>query len=144
MIELLVYWFACYGLTFTLCDAKILARPRRFLVSKSQVIRDLLGCYFCTGFWVSGGLYLALFPQPQACLGMEDQILWFRVVWTIGFALAGATISYFLNALIEALEASSYALHAYTGKFEAIVQRVREQEREQGLDPDAPEDEDDD
>lgn len=84
MIELL----ACFGITFLLCDAAIIARPRA-VVRRIPFVDALLKCYFCTGFWVA----LALFWY----LGRRNVDL---VVWSF----AGASAAYVINALVLVLE----------------------------------------
>ena len=53
------FLLASYGVAFSVCDAKILSIPRRW-VCRWSVIDSLLSCYFCTGFWVGLGWYVAL------------------------------------------------------------------------------------
>jgi len=41
-----------FGITFLVRDSLILAKPRKYLVSKSKFLESLLHCSFCTGIWV--------------------------------------------------------------------------------------------
>lgn len=89
MIEL---WLACYGVTFTLCDAKLTTRPRQWL-QRSSFVASLLGCYFCTGFWVSMGL---------SWLDGYQGVDWLLM----GFG--GAAATYIINSVVMALERWTY------------------------------------
>lgn len=97
-----VFFLACYGLTFTLCDAGIFDRPRQIL-ARVRIIKSLLQCYFCTGFWVSAVWWVVLFsgllngtPEPQN---------WpVTAAWGSAYALAGATFSYGLDVALTVLE----------------------------------------
>ena len=94
----LLYLLACYGLTFTLCDAKLFTRLRD-LLCRWKFARELLSCYFCTGFWLSMVLCVPLFWGS-----FVDGYMWQRVVAVIAYGFAGAAFSYFLDAVIVRLE----------------------------------------
>ncbi len=94
------FLLACYGLTFTLCDASIFERPRAFIRSKSQFVDDLLGCYFCTGFWVSLMWHLFLFYE----FGGNRPTDWTYTAWILVHAFAGASFCYAFNTLIVLAE----------------------------------------
>ena len=96
----LLYLLACYGLTFTVCDAKIFARPRNWLC-KQEFTRELLSCYFCVGFWAGMILCVPLFWGT-----MVDGYMWQRVTGVIAYGFASAAFSYSLNAAIVRLESS--------------------------------------
>lgn len=94
----LTVWMTCYGITFVLCDAKLFLRFREGLKAESAFFHDLLGCYFCTGFWVSLVVHL---------IGLREMIE-HRVEYVEGVTLgafAGATFCYALNSLLLYLEA---------------------------------------
>ena len=86
--ELIVWLLACYGMTFLLCSAKITAAPRR-LLCRGRFFDELLGCYFCSGFWVALATAYWLLQTPS---------------WAILHGFAGATTCYALDALLRRLE----------------------------------------
>lgn len=45
------YLFAAFGLSFILMYGKPLNKPRDYLRKKLPFLKNLLICYFCTGFW---------------------------------------------------------------------------------------------
>ena len=96
----IVYFMACYGLTFLLCSATILDRPRFWIVDKSNFVSKLLSCYFCAGFWVS----LVLYPVVLIDQGLPD-LTWKMVVKAVVHGFAGAAFTYGFDALIKAAEA---------------------------------------
>lgn len=59
LIELIIYLFACCGITFTIVHAEILSILviRQFL-HKSEFFKKLTSCSFCTGFYVGIGLLI--------------------------------------------------------------------------------------
>ena len=85
-----VWLLACYGVTFLVASSSVLAVPRTWLVSRSSFIAGLLGCYFCTGFWVSLTTALWLLRTP---------------LWGVLHGFAGATSCYVLDAAVRRLEA---------------------------------------
>ncbi len=97
------YLLACYGLTFALCDAAILSRPREFLCNRVRVIDELLSCYFCAGFWVSGALYLVLFGETI------ESIEYRSVAWAAAHAFAGAAFSFITYVIVDFLESVTLA-----------------------------------
>jgi hypothetical protein len=98
----LVYLLACYGLTFTLCSATILDRPRFWIVDKSEFAAKLLSCYSCTWFWVSLVLYPAIFLLDQ---DLAD-LTWKTAIKAVAHSFAGATFAYGFDSLIRAAEAA--------------------------------------
>lgn len=86
-----VAMFACYGMTFLLCGSTLLRRPRAWLRNRHQLLDELLGCYFCTGFWVALLAHAVLVP--------------FRFV--LLYAFAGAASSFLLNSLHVVLDGAS-------------------------------------
>lgn len=88
------WWFATYGLTFLLCDAKLIDRARRFMTLRSPFVKELLACYMCTGTWVSGGLVLLR-------AGHTGHFVWMDVVVD---TFAGAVFCYVINTVLLALE----------------------------------------
>jgi hypothetical protein len=131
------FLLACYGLTFLICDSSILSRPRE-VIKRLKLVNELLSCYFCAGFWVGLFWFFALYWAPTESVS-------YRIVFeSLAYALAGAAFSFSFDILVETVEHITYGIQVYTGKFEAILAHVREQERAQGIDPDAPEEDDDD
>ncbi len=95
-MSLLTIWLACYGVTFLLCDAKIIEAPRQWLTSRSTFLNELLNCYFCTGFWASLAVWFVVGELPaNPSRYVESLVL---------NAFAGATFCYALNSLILTLE----------------------------------------
>lgn len=96
MVEV-YFLLACYGLTFAICDASILSRPRD-LVRRVKIIDELLSCYFCAGFWVSLGLYLLLFGHTI------EVVNYVSVVWVLAHAFAGAAFTFVADVAVDFLE----------------------------------------
>ncbi len=84
----MIFLLACYGVTFVLCDAKVTARPRAF-VRRITFLDQLLGCYFCVGFWIAAAL-----GWWTGHRGVD----WF--LWSF----AGATAAYVINTTLLCLE----------------------------------------
>lgn len=89
MVELAVWLLACYGIVFLLADSTILAAPRGWLLRRSQFVANLLGCYFCLGFWVALGTSFLMPLRPS---------------WIVFYGFAGATSCYVLDAAVRRLE----------------------------------------
>ncbi len=49
---------SCIGIVWIIKDSYIFARPRNFLSSKSDLLKELLSCSLCLGFWC--GLVIGL------------------------------------------------------------------------------------
>jgi hypothetical protein len=49
-------FLACLGLVWIIKDSYIFKKPRDFLKSKSNWVKELLSCSQCLGFWVGVGL----------------------------------------------------------------------------------------
>lgn len=92
-METAVTFLAIYGVVFTICDAKILERPRLYMMRWSFV-RDLFSCYFCVGFWVS----LSVFVLTKQGLHVSN------IATTILLSFAGASVSYLLDLVASVLE----------------------------------------
>lgn len=93
----LTIWLATFGITFSICDAKLLSPLRDRLTSRSVFFYELTNCYMCTGFWVS--LFVHAMLNRDVALGLADY------VESLGInAFAGATFCYALNSLILTLE----------------------------------------
>jgi len=86
--ELIVWLLACYGITFLLCGAELTAAPRRWLC-RLRFFEKLLGCYFCSGFWVALATAYWLLQTPA---------------WAVLHGFAGATSCYALDAVVRRLE----------------------------------------
>jgi hypothetical protein len=93
----LIVWMASYGMTFTLCDAKILQRPRDWLVGRSKFWQELVECYFCTGFWVSFFVGLGRFYGGEPVQTIKQVVL---------HSFAGATFCFFFDSLLRTLESN--------------------------------------
>ena len=83
---LLILLFACFGITFTLVHAEILdiLKIRPFLY-KSQFLKKLLKCSFCTSFYVSIFLTIVFVPFGKLWLLLPFAFppivfLWERIV----------------------------------------------------------------
>jgi hypothetical protein len=85
---------ATYGLTFLVCDSKLLERARRFVKMRSAFMRDLMGCFFCSGVWVAGALTMLR-------MGRAGQ---FDALNFMVDTFAGATGCYVINTTLLALE----------------------------------------
>jgi hypothetical protein len=85
-----------FGVTFLICDSALLERPRLWLC-RWDLLRGLLSCYFCTGFWVSLFVFTYLNSEtlPQGA------------VQVVLYAFEGATAAYLLDAAVSALPLSS-------------------------------------
>lgn len=85
-----------YGITFSLKDAKLLNRPREF-VMKVKFFEDLLTCPFCTGFhsgWIS---FLLLYTG-----GAARALTFWMGLLVYGFV--GAAVSYVVDVAAAYLE----------------------------------------
>jgi membrane associated rhomboid family serine protease len=90
-----LYLLACYGLTFTICSAKLFERPRGWIVTRSRFIAELLSCYFCTGFWASTALSTVVHWRGT---------LISTVGWSVVNGFAGAAFCYALDTVIRWFE----------------------------------------
>ncbi len=100
-MDTLLYLFACYGLTFALCDATILSGPRR-LFRRVAFFREMLECYFCTGFWASAVVFAA-WAYSNGFL-VDASSPWHTAAYVLVNALAGAAFTYGLNVALTYLE----------------------------------------
>jgi hypothetical protein len=94
--SLLLWCLAVYGITFLLADAKILSFVREPLINRVKFFDGLLGCYFCTGFWVGIGLLVAFKPSLNLWLSNWQKMLL--------YVFAGAGTSMLLDKLLLVLE----------------------------------------
>ena len=95
-MEILLTVALMYGLTFALKDAKLLNRPRGWLVGRSDFFGELLSCAYCTGFhsgWVS---FLLLRSSDITSLP------WIQGL--VIYAFAGAAVSYVVDVVLLHLE----------------------------------------
>lgn len=93
---MLLHLLACFGLTFVLCDSRLLEPLRRKLIDASWFWAEFLTCHFCAGFWMSAVVMAVVnfgLPVPA-----------YLVEVVIG-ALAGASFTFALNTVLLALEA---------------------------------------
>lgn len=71
--HLLLYFLSCFGITFVIVHSTIMDKLKlRSLWQKSQFLKELTSCSFCTGFWVGVGISLTFCPNillPFACAG---------------------------------------------------------------------------
>jgi len=61
-MEQLLLWMASSGITFAVCESKILERPRNAIKQASTFATELLECPFCFGFWASLAVHAVHFP----------------------------------------------------------------------------------
>jgi hypothetical protein len=91
-VELLLIFFAAFGLTYGIKESILFDKPRIYLIRLHPFFYHLFACYLCTGFWagiiVAGLHYYA---------GMPGKIL----LW----GLASATASFILNLVANRLSA---------------------------------------
>lgn len=85
---------AVYGITFAVCRSLILERPREWAAQLHPMIRSLLDCMFCSGFWVSF-LYF----------GIEYGEFGWR---SLTHAFGGASFAYMIDATVAKLESGTY------------------------------------
>ena len=77
------------GLTFILKQGRIFDEIRLFLSSKSELLKYLLSCAMCLGFW--SGLLISLLVNPEP-------------VWMILCAFTVSILSYCLQLIIYLIE----------------------------------------
>ena len=97
-IEQVAIWLAQYGMTFLLCDAKLAQKPRDWLTQRSTFLRDLLGCHFCSGFWVSLLVSMYLYWPPSSHQ---------TVFWVLLYAFSGAAVCYAVDITMMWLESNT-------------------------------------
>lgn len=56
MINFLLFILSGVGITNLVVNATILDNPRDFMSNRSTVLKKLLSCMMCSGFWVGMGL----------------------------------------------------------------------------------------
>lgn len=104
MLRFLLFLLGVYGLTFVLVDAKIFGTSylpiRPFLTSKSKFFRDLLQCYFCTGFHVAWIIYVLL-SLAMHTFNTISLAWWLDLVM---YSLSGAAFSYVTETVVANLE----------------------------------------
>lgn len=88
--ELTVWLLGCYGLTFLVCSAHVTGPIRRWITRRSDLLRQMFECYFCTGFWIALGTAVWTLQTP---------------FWGALHGFAGATFCYVLDAAVRRLEA---------------------------------------
>jgi len=94
--QLIILLLASYGLSFALIDATILEWPRS-IITKIEVFRELLHCYFCTGFWA--GIIVALIAASG--LGSFTP---YALGLIVIFGFASATSSYAIQLKLSVWE----------------------------------------
>jgi hypothetical protein len=87
--------FLWYGITFSLKDSTLLARPRNRLVIRSPFMYQMLTCAFCTGFHAGWLSYL-----------LRSHWYWHLTYMRLmlAHAFAAAAFCYVLDILAQALE----------------------------------------
>jgi hypothetical protein len=80
-----------YGITFSICSAKLLQKPRQYLMENSGFLAELLGCPFCVGFHVGWLLHV-----------YQDRVITVDSLITNSFS--AATFCYTLDVLLRFLE----------------------------------------
>lgn len=104
MPSIFLWTLACFGITFLIADSTVFSKPRNWLANKSRFIRSLLGCYFCTGFWVSLGLWLWLTYRNYGFMCSETDESFFSLPLGVLYTFTGATGSYALNKLLSVID----------------------------------------
>lgn len=104
-MDTILYLLACYGLTFTVCDAHLFGRPRRWLKARSSFIHDLLSCHFCTGFWTSMAIAAVLYSSQHGSLIS-------KAGWSIVYGFAGAAFCYAFDTVVRWFEPPGSDLNA--------------------------------
>lgn len=90
-IDAVLFFLAGYGATFVLVDSHlpIWSRLRDNVLMKHAFFEQLLGCYFCTGFWVGFGFSFHFYQSDLFSHCM--------------LGLASAAISYIIHIIIQRL-----------------------------------------
>jgi uncharacterized membrane protein len=57
----LTHYLACLAIVWIIKDSYIFSLPRKFIVSKSNYLKELFSCSLCLGFW--SGVLMSLFIQ---------------------------------------------------------------------------------
>ena len=65
---------ACLGIVWIIKDSKIFSKPREYLKSKADWLKNLLSCSMCLGFWV--GVLLALYEYTTTLHINPDYIFY--------------------------------------------------------------------
>lgn len=84
---------AFYGATFALKESDIASGFRAWLIRRGVFFYHMLECWFCTGFWT--GLIVYMLGNP---------IQEWNVSWAILWGLAGASVSYIGNIIVDRLD----------------------------------------
>jgi hypothetical protein len=92
-MKALIIIFAFYGATFLIKEADITAWLRRWLIHRGPFFHNMLECWFCTGFWM--GMLVYLLDAKVAEFSLCTMLLW---------GLAGASVSYIGNVVVDRLE----------------------------------------
>ncbi len=92
MLSALIYFFACFGLSWILSEASISYGVRSYFYLKSEnskvfnFLFNLSNCIICTSWWV--GAFTLLTPYPYELFKYEH---WFMYAY-LPFAVAGLTV----------------------------------------------------
>lgn len=89
-----MFLLACYAATFVLIESELLAVPRARLSEECPLLKRMLQCWLCTGFWASA--------MVSACwfLATEHQ----GAVLIPVYALGGAASTYILDKKVRRWE----------------------------------------
>jgi hypothetical protein len=90
MLDTIFVILGIYSLTYLIKESSILARPRHWLMMRSQFFAKMLYCFFCTGIHSGWIIYLL----HETHWNVRSFVLW---------ALAGGAISFILNAAVNRL-----------------------------------------
>jgi len=58
MLQLIHFVLLTLGLTYIVTQSSIMIFPRMWIAARSMLLKTLIYCPACTGFWVGGGLQL--------------------------------------------------------------------------------------
>lgn len=94
---ILLFLFACAGITSIFIDSNLFAKPRRYLAKiLPSKIYDVITCYQCCGTWV--GMILGYFMILHG-VAQWDQV--HTLAYILAFGGAGSLASWWSNLLKE-------------------------------------------
>lgn len=88
------FLFSFYGVAWGIKESDLLAKPRNWVMQRSEFMIHLLSCWYCVGFWA--GVLVCL------CSG-ESNIDWALPGRLLVWGCAGSAASAIGNALFEKL-----------------------------------------
>jgi len=91
---MIINLIASVGLMWALKHGSILNKPRLFLISRSNILKELFNCSLCLGFW--SGIIIAFFSYKYIA---PDPILFI-------FPFASSALSWFSDSLLDLIQLS--------------------------------------